>query len=250
MHTIDSLDRLRLVAGRAPGCRVVDIVFRNPDVDTGTVPETVSPIGGLVALRSAAAVVELVSSSTADDGAPAGTGAQIIRVYGLDADYNEVYEDIVLNGTTAVAGSVLFLRINQAIVLAAGTGKTNAGNITIRDAGAGTTRSYIVAARSVSEVGVWTVPAGHKMYAQGWLIASRDATGTSSADVEFYTTKDGVRKISWSAIVSGTLQADFTLPHMFDEKTDVEVVVSRVLNADTIVAFHGHGILIGPNADI
>lgn len=250
MPEINSLDRLRMVAGKNPGCRVVDIIFRNPAIDPGTVPETVAPIGGIVALRTAAAAIEVVSSSLDDDGSPAGTGAQTIRVYGLDVNYVEISEDFVLNGTTAVTGTKQFFRINQAVVLTAGSGKTNAGNITIRDTGAGTTRSYIAASRSVSEVGVWTVPAGHKMYAQGWMIASRDATGNSSADVEFYLTKDGVRKVSWAAIVTGTLQADFTLPHVFEEKTDVEVVVTRALGAGTIVAFHGHGILVGPNADL
>jgi hypothetical protein len=241
---------ISVAVGAVPHVRLVDVVFTAPDIDTGDVPETISPIGGLVALRSAAAVLELVSSQAADDGSPAGTGAQTVRVRGLDAGYNEIYEDFVLNGTTAVTGSKLFFRINSAVVTAAGTGKTNAGNITIRDAGAGTTRSYIAAGLSIAEVGVFTVPAGHKLIAQGWMIASRDATGASSADVEFWATKDGVRAISWSSIVSGTLTADFTLPHEWEEKTDVEVIVSRVLNSNTIVSFHGHGLLVGPNADL
>lgn len=37
---------------------------------------------------------------------------------------------------------------------------------------------------------------------------------------------------------------------MHIEKTDIEVVVSRVLNNSTIVSFHGHGALVGPNADL
>lgn len=69
------------LAGKNPHIRHVDVVFTNSAVDTGTVPETVSPVGGLVALRSAAAVVEIVSDSAAD--AAAYTGAQAIKVHGL-----------------------------------------------------------------------------------------------------------------------------------------------------------------------
>jgi len=156
----------------------------------------------------------------------------------------------VLDGTTAVAGSKLFFRINGVAVIAAGTGKTNAGNITIRDAGAGTTRSYISIGRSVAEVGVFTVPAGHTLVAQGWMVASRDATGNSSADIEFWATKNGVRSITWASIVTGMLTADFTLPHVWGEKTDIEVIVPRVLNSNTIVSFHGHGLLVSSNADV
>lgn len=250
MNVINSLDGMRVAAGRAPGIRNVDVTFRNPDVDILSVPETVAPVGGLIALRSVAAVLEVVSDSAADDGAPAGTGAQTIRVLGLDASYNEVQEDFVMNGTTAVSGTVEFLRINSVYVLTAGTGLTNAGNLTVRDAGAGTTRSYVGAGRSVSEVGVYTVPAGHTLVSHNWLVASRDAAGASSADVEFWATKDGVRKISWESVISGTLAVNFQVPHVWYEKTDVEVVVSRVLGDNTRVALHGHGILIGPNADL
>jgi hypothetical protein len=250
-HIIDQLSPMHIVVGRAPHMTLVDVIFENNDIDTTTVPETVAPSGGLIALRSTAAVLEVVSDSAADDGSPAGTGAQTLRVVGLDASYHIISEDFVLDGTTAVVGSKLFFRINSAQVLTAGTGKTNAGNITIRDQSAGATRSYILAGRSIATVGVWTTPAGHSMIAQGWLISVRDESGVvAQADVEFWATKNGVRSLSWSAIVSGTLTADFSLPHYWDEKTDVEVIVSRVQNNNTRVAFHGHGVMVGPNADL
>ena len=44
-----AVDRLRIAAGHVPGVRLVDVTFRNPDIGTGTVPETVSPAGGLIA---------------------------------------------------------------------------------------------------------------------------------------------------------------------------------------------------------
>lgn len=59
-----------------------------------------------------------------------------------------------------------------------------------------------------------------------------------------------MRKISWESIVSGTVSVHIGSAHVFNEETDIEVVVSRVLNNGTIVSFHGHGLLVGPNADL
>lgn len=250
-HVIDQLHPMHVAMGHIPHVSLVDVLFTNPDLDTTGLPETVSPAGILHTFRTAAAVVEVISDSVADDGSPAGTGARTIAVEGLDANYEPIREVLTMNGTTAVQGSALFFRINAAYVVTAGSGKTNAGNITIRDASAGATRSYIQAGLSIATVGVWTVPAGSSMVAQGWMITTRDASGaTGQADIEFWSTKDGVRSLSWAAVVSGTLTADFTLPHLWAEKTDVEVVVSRVQNNNTTVTFHGHGILVGANADI
>lgn len=113
------INAIAAAAGAVPHVRMIDVVFRNPDVDTVTVPETVWPLGGLVALRATAAVVEVVSSDAAD--AAAGTGV------------SSVYP---------------------------------------------------------------------------------------------------------------------TVPHPFEEKTDIEVIVSRVAANDTLVTLHGRGLLIGPNADL
>lgn len=43
---------------------------------------------------------------------------------------------------------------------------------------------------------------------------------------------------------------DVVFRNPFEEKTDVEVIVSRVAANDTLVTLHGHGLLIGPNADL
>ena len=239
-----------VAAGHYPHIRLVDVAFRNSDVDVATVPETVSPVGGLIALRSTAAVVEVVSSSAADDGDPAGTGARTVRIDGLDTNYVEVTETLTLNGTTPVVGTVEFLRINYATVASAGSGKANAGNITLRDSGAGTTRSYIEAGRGRAEVGVFTVPAGHKVLATDWIIASNISTGPSGATVEFWTTKYGVRSVSWFMTGTGAANTHPSVSHVFEEKTDVEVIVSSVGANDTTIMLHGHGLLVGPNVDL
>lgn len=69
-----------------------------------------------------------VSSSSANDTA-AGTGARTVRVSGVNASFVRVTEDVTMNGTTAVALVKSYMTIDSMIVLTAGSGLTNAGNI-------------------------------------------------------------------------------------------------------------------------
>jgi hypothetical protein len=252
-----------LSLNRHPGFQFIDFACYNPDIDTGTVPETIWPVGGLYAFRTAAAVVEVISSSAEDDpdkgaGVP-GTGAHSITIWGLDANWLPVYETIALNGTAAVAGTVEFLRINQTHVEAAGTGMVNAGNITVRDASAGTTRHYIAAGEGISQVGVYSTPADSWGIAESWTATSRDATGVSQADVKFMETHYGDE---FTLAAPGIIHSHLTmyleksvnflggLPHPIPPKTDVELRVVAVGANNTTVALHGYGLLIGPNADL
>jgi len=253
---INAFDGLLLAMNKVPGVRFVELLGRNPDIDTGTVPETIWPAGGAYSFRSAAAICECVSDSVEDDlltaGLVAGTGCHVITIEGLDANYDEVTEDITLNGTAAVDGAVLFLRINQVSVKTVGTGGTNAGNITIRDNGAGTTRAYIGAARGHSEMAVYTVPADHTLLLAGWYLAARDSTGASFADIdvrERHNAIAGAWHVAWSVAVEKVFGSPFALiPHPFTEKTDIEVRATSVIANNTVVDWHGHAVLMGPNA--
>jgi hypothetical protein len=116
--------------------------------------------GALYAFPAAATAMEVVSASAND--AAAGTGARQVQVVGLDANYNPQSETVILNGTTPVATAKSYLRINDFHVLAVGSGGVSAGNITLRDAGAGTTRSRITAGFQRALQGIFTVPAGFR----------------------------------------------------------------------------------------
>jgi hypothetical protein len=253
MPVLDYLNIYRVAAGRCPGMSFVEFVARNPDVDTGTVPETVGPTGGVLTFRAAAAVVEVVSSSADDDGSPAGTGAWTIRIDGLDANWDMISETVTLNGTTAVATVQEFLRINMVEVTTAGTGGVNAGNITLRDAGAGATRSYIVAARGRSEVGMVSVPRDHMLLGDGWYATANSGVGGKASaliDVMEIHSPENVSHVAWTVGVEGSFMGGFDVPHAFREMTDIHIIVRSVGANDTVVAFHGHGIMVGPNADL
>ena len=236
-----------------PGVRFIELLGRNPDIDTATVPESVWAAGGVITQRTAAAVVEAVSSSAADDAGTPGTGARTIKISGLDANWNEISETIALDGTTPVVTTLEFLRVNFAEVMTAGTGLTNAGDITLRNAGAGNTQRFIPTGRGYTEAAIYSVPAGHTFLLDGWYVTARDAAGTSSADIDVrvrHNANNGAEHVEWSIVVDKTFAPSFMIPHPFPEKSDIEFRVTAVGANNTVVTVHGHGLLIGPNADI
>jgi hypothetical protein len=254
---LDSLNVIRLVTNRVPGVRFVELVGRNPDIDLATVPESVWAAGGVIVQRTTAAVVELISSSVEDDpdkgaGVP-GTGTHSVTIYGLDANWNEIKETVALNGTAAVTSVKEFLRINFAETSTTGSSLTNAGDITLRNAGAGNTQRFITAGRGHTEAAIYSVPAGHTLVLDGWYLTARDASGASAADVDTrvrHNAQASVDHIEWTTVVDKVFSPTFGLLHPFEEKTDIEMRVTSVGANNTVVTFHGHALLIGPNADI
>ena len=96
--------------------------------------------------------VATVSSSIGSDNG--GT----VTVSGLDADYNEVSETI----TIGQSGTSQFLRVHRASLITAGTGDTNAGNITV--VVDGNDVAYIPAGYGQTLQTLYTVPAGKTAY--------------------------------------------------------------------------------------
>lgn len=72
--------------------------------------------------------LSIVSDSNNDNNN--GTGAQHIKITGLDKDYNRIYEYLNLQGTTPVTTVNSYIRLESAIVKVLGNG-TVLGNITI-----------------------------------------------------------------------------------------------------------------------
>ncbi len=76
-----------------------------------------------------AARVHDIASSSANDSST-GTGMRTLRIYGLDANWLEVTEDITLNGTTNVSTVNSYVRINKMKGLTWGSSLENEGDIT------------------------------------------------------------------------------------------------------------------------
>jgi hypothetical protein len=197
----------------------------NPDVDDAL--ETVWAEGGLYSYLSAATVLKVSSSSTADTSA--GTGARTVQLYGLDADYNEINETVTLNGQTAVNTTNSFLRINRMVVRTAGTGGTNAGVIY---AGTGTVTTGVPANKYAtvaigdgqSLMALWTVPAGFTLYVYQTDVTVATTQNNKYATIslvarplgEVFQIKDRFVKAESQTTI------EYAFPLKFEEKTDIE----------------------------
>lgn len=98
---------LDIAKGNVPGSSIQFILGNNPGVTLANIDEVAWDQGGTYTYLSAAATLNVSSSSALDIG-------QTIVVVGLDGDYNEVIRIGVLNGQNQVALDGPLLRVHLA----------------------------------------------------------------------------------------------------------------------------------------
>jgi hypothetical protein len=218
---------LQLVRNQIPWHKAITIFGYNSDVDTAE--ETIWPYGGIMP-HPATALSMKVSSDDADDNAT-GTGARTVFVEGLDANYNEISETVILNGQTAVLTVKSYIRINEAYVASAGTSNGAEGNIYF---GTGNVTAGVPATvydiikfdYNTRVTGHYTVPAGYTAYMDAGSITVGQ-TGTSNP-VSGRLVVTGTNNIRINkAIVTlntGNVPYPFLFPLQIPEKTDIEAV--------------------------
>lgn len=133
-----------------------------------TVEETVWDAGGIYSYASTASAANIVSTSASD--AMAGTGAQKVRIEGLDAEWKFQSVEVDLNGLGVVSTSEVWRRIFRAYVTQAGALEVNAGDIIIDTDGV--TRAQISIDQGQTLMAVYTVPAGLTGYVVNWSVGS------------------------------------------------------------------------------
>lgn len=144
---------------QVPGYRRVAALGNNPSIDVGT-SEDVWAGGGIYPFLAAASALEVVSSSASDG--VGGVGARTIVINGLDNLYVEMSEVVTLNGTTPVPLTKSFLRINNSLIMSAGSSEVNVGTIDIRSPSS-TVRAQIPIGYGITRSSLYTVPAGHTL---------------------------------------------------------------------------------------
>lgn len=224
----------------------------NSDIN-GT-EETIWTQGGNYVWPTSAAQ-RYVSSSSADDTA-AGTGVRSIRIFGLDANYNEITEDITLTGQTQKITANSYLRIYRAYAITAGSGGTAAGIVYIADSGvsAGVPTGNVYAnlgADNQTQLGIYTVPAGYTLYLDDVNFSCAMSLANNTMTVKFNVREFGAvfRTVIVHILQSNSLIDKFEYPLQIPEKTDIETrALSTSSNNPVAVSFQG--VLIKNNIEV
>lgn len=215
---------------------------RNPSV--GTTEEVLWDGGGTYEFLSSAETLDVVSSSTDDD--DGGLGAQSLIINGLDENYDEISEVVVMDGTNPVTTTKSFLRVYRAIVLTAGTESTtadaNIGTITISPSISTTkTQAVLLPRNGQTLMMVYTVPRGKTMYVTGLSASS----GTGQAAVITAKVRNGVGvgaafSVKYSLdLFQGAFNGPLQSPFLVPEKTDVVINGKAALSTVQVSASFG-----------
>ena len=239
-HTVSSLRRsedipLAIARGRVSGHHVVTI---NGSVVTDTNDSTVWNNGGIYVYPSAATTMTVSSSSVND--VSTSSGASVVFVSGLDANYNSISEYITMNGQSAVSTTKSYLRINGMNVV---SGSANEGNIYI---GTGAVTSgvpatiygEIVTGYVNSLQSFYTVPANHDAYIYYGSLAS----GTTASN-KYVIGKLMVRPfggvmgaVMRTTLATGINSFQFPMPLRVSSKSDIEARARSSSGTDDVAS--------------
>ena len=189
---------------------------------------------------TAAETIQVFSSAGADTNA-AGTGARTVRITGLDENFDPATEDFALAGVTPVTSVSLWSRVFSLVVLTAGSGAANAGNITVRQTPT-TTNVFVFTpiGRNASSAAVYTVPADTSATLQGLeFIVSRTNGSNGSATVNLLVRPPGsvyrsTRRYNFQSN-GGLYKAGLDVPVKLAALTDVKVQILAVSDTLTVV---------------
>ena len=208
--------------------------------------EGLTASGGNYVYPSSAAVMYLYSSSASDT-------AVTVQINGLDANYNPISEQILLQGTTAIATTNSYLRINS---LATVIG-TAVGNVSLYSNSAktgGTLYAQINIGNGNSQMSIYTVPAGYTFY-QTYLQADANTGVTSSAYNKVRTFANPPVTIAGASVpgpFTTLLQSVFVQqfnvpisnPVAISAKTDVQWQLLASTGSNTVGNIYVGGVLV------
>lgn len=194
---------------------------RNPSVSA---PEDISDLGGDVVLAPAVGAVTFASGS--GDDTVLGSGAQGVRLWGLDSNKKLVRSDVIAtDGAGTVTPGLEWFRVHRVRCIGYGAGLTNAGLITVNIGGVA--QIGVTAGFGQSQSAIYTIPAD---YSEGYLkrwFGSFLRNGTAKGELAFMAREPGDGGFSIRAVLQLTDQweadlfADNDMP-AFPSLTDLK----------------------------
>lgn len=225
--------------GRRQGHTLWNKFGYNEDVDIGT--EVVASWGGTFTPLTTATTLTIASTSTDDDGDPAGTGVNSILISGIDANRDLQEETVTMNGTTNVVTTSTWLGINRVAMFLVGSGQTNAGTINITATTGGSQMAQMPAGDGVTQQCIFHVPRNHQFIAEWlWANAVRPSGQNPLVTVKFlvYSAQNnGVQEVyrkSLDTAVITSINENPRLPFPITEQTVAWMTATTDKNDTTL----------------
>lgn len=236
--------RVDVALGKVPRWIGVNKFGSNPAV--GTSEEGIWEQGGDVNWPAAASQMKVSSSLAADD--LGSTGAEKIRIYGLDANYDLQDEEVTLDGQTQVTTTKSYIRVFRAIVTQAGSGGINAGVIYVYTGtetngvpdSATAIYTTIAAGEGQTLQAFYTVPRNYRGALLDFHFSS-SATGNNYVTGKVLVREFGGAFVTKEKVVLGSggmAERHYQIPTIIPARADIQVVgVADLTNVDVEATF-------------
>ena len=174
-----------------------------------------------------------------------------ITIVGLDANYNVLTENLVLNGATGVSTVNAYFRINSMFV-ATGSTTNPANTVTLTNGGVTYAQINTAVVNGVTgsigttQMGVYTVPAGNTFY--GFRYGAYSSFNGNTANYTTYraitNSSSGVQRIIVQTPFNTTYEVQRHFPFPYAEKTDLRFQIASSAAASAVVSINIGGVLI------
>jgi len=182
-------------------------------------------------------VAQVMTVTTAN----AGDANKLIKIVGLDSNYNEISEVVVLAAAGDVNTINEYYRIND-IVLISGT--TNVGLITVQNTGKTIKYGGIRAADGRNQASIYTVPDGFSFYLYRLDAFSSDTTsGKPALFRNFSQNKAGQQYNTARTTFLNNMSIQRRMPFRYQQCTDIQFQLATLQGTHELSVF-GEGILV------
>lgn len=186
--------------------------------------------GGVYTFPSSALVLSLVSSAA---------DTCVVCVYGLDADWLEISENVTLTGTTPVTTTNSFFRVNGAYVVSG----TQSGDVSITNNG--TKYAYIEAGTGVSQACILSTSATKSAYITDVTFTSGTVNSNKYLTGRAYLKQYGmtVQNFWQSTWAEGQISFNLSVPFRLAPKSDF-MIEAKSSSSENEIAVYMNGFVI------
>lgn len=180
------------------------------------------------------AITMTVTSANASD------NGKLLRIVGLDSNYDVITDTVTINGGGDVTTNITFFRINDVILI---SGTTNVGLITVQNAGKTIKYAGIRAGDGRNQASIFTVPRRKCFFLYRIDAFSSDSTAAKPAIFKNFTqTAAGQQYNTARTTFLGNMNIQRRLPFKYDEKTDIQFQLATQVGSHELAVF-GEGII-------